>query len=58
MSSKGYTILGWVVYQLVSRVAKSKIQENRVKIGAAGVVALVLIAGLAAAKSSSGGDDS
>jgi hypothetical protein len=55
MNSKGYTILGWVVWQIASRVAKRKIQQNRVKIGAAGVVALVLVAGLAAAKA--GGDD-
>ena len=54
MNSKGYTVLGWAVWQIASRVAKRKIQQNRVKIGAAGVVALVLIAGLAAAKSGSG----
>jgi hypothetical protein len=55
MNSKGYTILGWVVWQIASRVARRKIVQNRVKIGAAGVVALVLVAGLAAAKA--GGDD-
>jgi hypothetical protein len=53
MNSKGYTVLGWAVWQIASRVAKKKIEQNRVKIGAAGVVALVLIAGLAAAKSGS-----
>jgi hypothetical protein len=57
MNSKGYTVLGWVVWQIASRVAKRKIHQNRVKIGAAGVVALVLVAGLAAAKSGSGDDD-
>ena len=56
MSSKGYTVLGWVVWQIASRVAKRKIAQNRVKIGAAGVVALVLVGGVVAAKS--GGDDS
>ena len=55
MNSKGYTVLGWAVWQIASRVARRKIQQNRVKIGAAGVVALVLVAGLAAAKS--GSDD-
>lgn len=55
MNSKGYTVLGWAVWQIASRVAKRKVQQNRVKIGAAGVVALVLVAGLAAAKS--GSDD-
>ena len=57
MNSKGYTVLGWVVWQIASRVAKRKIQQNRVKIGAAGVVVLVLVAGLAAAKSGSGDDE-
>jgi hypothetical protein len=55
VSTRGYTVLGWAVWQIASRVAKRKIQQNRVKLGAAGVVALVLVAGLAAAKS--GSDD-
>jgi hypothetical protein len=50
MSTKGYTFLGWVVWQLGSRVAKNKIAQNRVKLGAAGVVLLVLVGGVAAAK--------
>jgi hypothetical protein len=56
MSSKGYTFLGWVVWQLGSRVAKVKIAQNRVKIGAAGVVALVLVGGILAARSGAGED--
>jgi hypothetical protein len=55
MSSKGYTVLGWVVWQIASRVARRKIAQNRVKIGAAGVVLLVLIGGVLAARS--GSDD-
>ena len=55
MNSKGYTVLGWVVWQIASRVAKRKVRQNRVKLGAAGVVALVLVAGLAAANA--GSDD-
>ena len=51
MSSKGYTVLGWIVWQVASRVAKRKIAQNRVKLGAAAVVALVLVAGVAAARS-------
>jgi hypothetical protein len=47
-------VLGWIVWQIASRVARRKIQQNRVKLGAAGVVALVLVAGLAAAKSGAG----
>ena len=51
MSSKGYTVLGWIVWQIASRVAKRKIAQNRVKIGAAAAVVMVLVAGVAAARS-------
>ena len=54
MTNRGYTVLGWIVWQVGSRVAKRKLAQNRVKVGAAGVVALVLIAGVAVARSSSG----
>jgi hypothetical protein len=54
MSSKGYTFLGWIVWQLGSRLAKRQLAENRVKIGAAGVVALVLVGGVVAARAGSG----
>ena len=57
MSSKGYTVLGWLVWQIGSRVAKRKIAQNKVKIGAAGAIALVLVGGVLAAKSAAGGDD-
>ena len=56
MSSKRYTVLGWIVWQIASRVAKKKIAENRVKIGAAGVVALVLVGGVVAAKAGASDD--
>ena len=56
MSTKGYTVIGWVVWQIGSRVAKKKIAQNRVKIGAAGVVVLVLLGGVAAAKAGSSED--
>jgi hypothetical protein len=55
MGSKGYTVLGWLVWQIATRVAKRKMAHNKVKLGAAATVALVLVAGLAAAKSH--GDD-
>jgi hypothetical protein len=51
VSTKGYTVLGWIVWQIASRVAKRKIAQNRVKIGAAAAVLLVLVAGVAAARS-------
>jgi hypothetical protein len=55
MTTKSYTVLGWIVWQIGSRVARRKIAENRVKLGAAGVVTLVLIGGVIAAKAT--GDD-
>jgi hypothetical protein len=54
VTSRGYTILGWIVWQIGSRVAKRKLAQNRAKVGAAAVVALVLLAGLAAARAGSG----
>jgi hypothetical protein len=56
MGTKGYTILGWIVWQIGKRVAARKMAENRVKLGAAGAVALVLIGGVIAAKAASGDD--
>jgi hypothetical protein len=55
MNTRGYTVLGWIVWQLGSRVAKWKMGQNRLKLGAAGVIALVLVGGILAARS--GGDD-
>ena len=55
MSTRGYTVLGWVVWQIGSRVAKRKIAQNRAKLGAAGVVLIVVLAGIAAARA--GGDE-
>jgi hypothetical protein len=55
MTTRGYTVLGWVVWQFARRAAKKKIRANRTKLGAAGVVALVLVGGILAAR---GGDDS
>jgi hypothetical protein len=56
MSANGYTFLGWVVWQLGSRIMKRQIADNRVKLGAAGVVVLVLLGGVAAAKAGGSGD--
>jgi hypothetical protein len=54
-----YTILGWLVWQVGSRVVKRKVgqkmAENRVKLGLAGVVLLVVGGGLAALAGRSGG---
>lgn len=55
MTTKGYTFLGWIVWQLGSRILKRQIKDNQVKLGAAGVVLLVLAGGVAAARA--GGSD-
>ena len=56
MNSKGYTIIGWIVWQIGKRVAAKKMSQNRVKLGAAGLVALVLVGGVFAAKAGSSDD--
>jgi len=58
MSSRGYTVLGWAVWQVATRVAKRKMRQNKVKLGAAATVLLVLVAGLAAAKAGGGEEES
>lgn len=52
MKSSGYGILGWIVWQIGTRVAKRKVTQNRTKLGAVGLVALVLLGGLAATRDS------
>jgi hypothetical protein len=56
MPTKGYTVLGWAVWQIATRVAKRKMTQNKLKLGAAATVFAVLIAGLLAAKAGSGND--
>ena len=56
MRTKGYTLLGWIVWQLASRVARKKAAQNRVKLGAVGVVALVIVGGIVAGRSAAGSD--
>jgi hypothetical protein len=55
MTTRGYTILGWIVWQFSSRMAKYWMSQNRAKVGAAGVLALVVLGGIVAAKA--GGND-
>jgi hypothetical protein len=52
MNSKGYTVLGWIVWQIGKRVASRKMAQNRVKLGAAATIVLVLIGGVLAARAS------
>jgi hypothetical protein len=51
-TTRGYTVLGWIVWQIGSRVARRKMAQNRAKIGAAGVIVLVLVGGVLAARAS------
>jgi hypothetical protein len=53
MTTKGYTVLGWLAWQILSRVVGRKIEQNRVKLGAAATVLAVIAAGIAAARASS-----
>jgi hypothetical protein len=53
MNSRSYSILGWTVWQIGSRVAKRKMSQNRTKIGAVGVIAVVLVGGVLAARADS-----
>jgi hypothetical protein len=57
MSTRGYTVLGWVTWQIARRIAKRKMTRNRTKLGAAATVLLVLVGGLAAARAAGGGDE-
>ena len=60
---KRHTLVGWFITWMGTRMAKRKIEqnkqklaENKAKIGAASVVALVLVGGALAAKSSGSSD--
>lgn len=58
MTSTGYSVLGWVVWQIGSRVAKRKVARNRVRLGVAGAAAAAAVAGaIFAARAASGDDD-
>jgi sulfite exporter TauE/SafE len=52
MNSKSYTVIGWIVWQVGSRLAKRRMAQNRAKLGAAGLVVLVVLGGAFAARSS------
>ncbi len=54
MTTKSYTVLGWLAWQVISRVAKRKLAQNKVKLGAAATVFAVIAAGVLAARASSG----
>jgi hypothetical protein len=53
MRTRGYTFLGWAVWQVGSRITKVYMAQNRAKLGAVAVIALVLLGGVIAAKQDS-----
>jgi hypothetical protein len=56
MTTKGYTVLGWLAWRVLSRVVGRKLAQNKVKLGAAANVFAVLVGGALAAKASAGDD--
>jgi hypothetical protein len=52
MKTKGYSILGYLTWEGLKLVLRRKVTQNRVKLGAAATVLLVLVGGLAIAKAS------
>jgi hypothetical protein len=50
MTTRGYTVLGWLAWQVLRRVVPRAISQNKVKIGAAATVAAVIAAGIVAAR--------
>jgi hypothetical protein len=54
MKIKGYTLLGWLTWQGIKTVGSRKMGQNKVRLGAAATVLLVLVGGLLAAKASGG----
>jgi len=53
MRTKLYTALGWFAWQGIAIVARRKLAQNKVKLGAAATVIAVLVGGMLAAKPSS-----
>jgi hypothetical protein len=63
MNAKRHALVGWIITQIGVRMArraiarkKQTITDNKAKIGAAGIIALVLVGGVVAAKATSGDD--
>ena len=56
MKTKAYTMLGWAAWQWIVIIVRRKLGTNKVKLGAAATVLGVLVAGVLAAKASTGED--
>ncbi len=46
MNSKRYTAIGWIVWQVGTRLAKRKAVQNKGKLGAGFAVALIVAGGI------------
>ena len=57
MQFRGYTVLGWLTWQVAKRVAKRKMGQNKAKLGGGAAALGVVAIGLIAAKALGGGDD-
>jgi hypothetical protein len=54
MTTRGYTVFGWLAWQVLRRVVPRAAAQNKAKIGAAATVVAVIGAGILAARASSG----
>jgi hypothetical protein len=57
MRTKLYTLLGFMTWEGIKLVVSRKLQQNRVKLGAAATVLLVVIGGLAIARGTASSDE-
>jgi hypothetical protein len=57
MNRKSYTVLGWITWQVASRVAKRKMAQNKLKLGVGAGILLALVAALVAAWATGDDDD-
>jgi hypothetical protein len=53
IATRVYEAIGWLVWRGMKMLAKRQFRENQAKIAAAGVIAVVIAGGVAAARSSS-----
>jgi hypothetical protein len=57
MTTRAYTVLGWIVWQVAKRVARRKLAQKRATLLAGATVLLVALAGFVAARSGSSDDE-
>ena len=57
MKTKALTLLGFFTWEGLKLVLRRKLSQNRVQLGAAATVLLVLVGGLAIAKATGSGTD-